>query len=138
MAIIIIIILLAAFLLSTTRLGTSLLASSIQQVLPGLRLEGVEGALLDEMKVQHIEWESSGVKVEIDDALVDVSIKKFKISPQLQVNKLTGKKLVITIPPSDKKTTDPITIPDIRIPAEINLDEVNLDELLIKDGSFNM
>lgn len=138
LAVIIVIIALAAVLLSTTRVGTSLLASSVQQILPGLRLEGVDGALLDEMKVQRIEWENPAVKIEINEALVDVSIEKFSLPPQLKVKQLTGKQLVITIPPSDKKNTDPITIPDIRIPAEIALDNVVLDELLIKNGSFSM
>ena len=54
LAVIILILLLAAVLLSTTRIGTSLLVSSIQEILPGLRLQGVDGALLDEMKVQRI------------------------------------------------------------------------------------
>lgn len=139
-ALLVILLLLAlgAVLLSTTRLGTSLLASSIQEILPGVRLEGVEGALLDEMKVKRIEWESPSVKIEIEDALLDVSIKKFKIPPELEVASLSGKSLTITIPQSDKKNPDPITIPDIKLPAHINLNDVNLEELVIKNGSFNM
>lgn len=135
---IILIVLLTAALLSTTQVGTSLLASSIQQILPGLRLKGVEGALFNQMKVQSIEWESPSVKFTLDEALVDVSIQKFSVPPQIQVDHLTGKRLVITIPPSETKATKPITIPDIRIPAEIALDDLALQELVINSGSFQM
>ena len=135
---IILIILLAAALLSTTQIGTALLASSIQQILPGLRLKGVEGALFNQMKVQRIEWESASVKFELDEALVDVSIQKFAVPAQVQVDHLTGKRLVITIPPSTTKNTAPITIPDLRLPAEITLDELALQELVINSGSFQM
>lgn len=136
--VIILMVLLAVALLSTTQVGTSLLASSIQQILPGLRLNGVEGALLDKMKVERIEWENPSVKLEIEEAQLDVSIKKFAVPSQVQVDKLSGKRLVITIPPSTTKNTDPITIPDIRIPAEIALDDVILQELVINSGSFQM
>lgn len=136
--VILLIILLAVALLSTTRVGTSLLASSIQQVLPGLKLQGVEGALLDQMKVERMEWESPSVKLELEEAQLDVSIKKFAVPSQVQVDKLSGKRLVITIPPSTTKNTDPITIPDIRLPAEIALDDVTLQELVINSGSFQM
>lgn len=135
---IILIVLLAVALLSTTRVGTSLLASSIQQMLPGLRLEGVEGTLLDQMKVQRVEWENPGVKIELEEARVEVSIKKFAVPSEIQVDQLSGKRLVITLPPSKTKSIDPITIPDIRIPAEIALDEVALEELVINSGSFQM
>lgn len=134
----ILILLLAVALLSTTRVGTALLANSLQQVLPGLRLTGVEGALLDKMKVERIEWENPSVKVELEEALLDVSIKKLAIPSQVQVDKLSAQRLVITIPPSTTKNTDPISIPDIRLPAEIALDEVALQELVIKSGSFQM
>lgn len=132
------IVLLAIALLSTTRVGTALLASSIQQVLPGLRLTGVEGALLDQMKVERIEWENPSVKVEIEDARLDVSIKRFAVPSQVQVDKLSGQRLVITIPTSETSSTEPITIPDIRIPAEIALEDVVLQELVINRGSFQM
>lgn len=130
--------LVAVALLSTTRVGTSLLASSLQEVLPGLRLQGVQGALLDKLKVERIEWEDNNLKIELDEALLDVAIKQFAVPPQIQVSKLTSKRLVITLPPSDAPSTEPITIPDIRLPADISLDEVALQELVIHSGSFQM
>lgn len=135
---IILIVLLTVALLSTTQVGSSLLASSIQQILPGLRLKGVEGTLFNQMKVQSIEWSSPSVQFELEEAFVDLAIQKVAVPPQIQVDKLSGQRLVITIPPSETKRTDPITIPDIRIPAEIALDEVALQELVIQSGEFQM
>ena len=95
-----VLVLLGAVVLSATRIGTSLLAQTAQQLVPGLQVEGADGTLLEQLVLERFVWQNDLVKVEVQGAKVDATIRDLSLPPKIQVNQLTAKRLLIILPPS--------------------------------------
>lgn len=131
-----VLVLLGAVVLSATRIGTSLLAQTAQQLVPGLQVEGADGTLLEQLVLERFVWQNDLVKVEVQGAKVDATIRDLSLPPKIQVNQLTAKRLLIILPPSKDKPFTPATMPDIPLPVELNLDNTTLDEFVFQHGDF--
>jgi translocation and assembly module TamB len=122
------------FYLSATENGTSRLLGWASSRLPALTIEKTQGALLDELTVQTIVWQKDGLSVEVSDATLELSVP----TPDIQVNKLIAKRITVQLPKTVEEPDDnqpfSIVIPNIHLPLNIDLSQVEVDELVIHQG----
>ncbi len=135
-ALIIILLLLTVsiFFLSATKSGSAILLNRISNTFADLEIEGVDGSLLGDLKIQRIRWQKEGLDIEITDA----ELKGLGVPPKITVKSLTSKLITISLPKDDeeKKQFKPfeITLPDLHLPIDVDLKNVVVDELHIKQG----
>ncbi|MEZ5449676.1 MAG: hypothetical protein R3E89_12055 [Thiolinea sp.] len=124
----------AVLVLSFTQLGTGILVNAAERFVPALELDGVRGALLGQVEADHLVWERDGVKVDAQQALFKPDVQ-LKYPPEINISQLRAERLVIDLPPGDDSTPYvPITVPDLALPVDANLADVQVGELIINQG----
>ncbi|MEE9352730.1 MAG: hypothetical protein V3U78_10765, partial [Thiotrichaceae bacterium] len=121
------------FFLSATQSGTSLLLNRVSNTFSDLELEGVDGSLLGDLKIQRVFWEKDGLEIEIADA----ELKSLGLLPDVSVGSLTADRITVFLPTDkEEKKRKPfeITLPDLHLPIDVDLQNVAVDELHIKQG----
>lgn len=129
----IILALIVLFWTGYTTYGTKTVINMASKALPELALEGVEGTLLDDLKIKHITWQKDDLTIHVEDAELDTS----PFPPRITLHKLSAKRITLELPEADKtKTNEPfvLQIPDINIPIDLILEDINVDELHIQQG----
>ncbi|MDS4026714.1 MAG: translocation/assembly module TamB domain-containing protein [Candidatus Contendobacter sp.] len=121
------ILLLAGFAVSTETGFGSLLALA-ERVLPGtLRVGSFSGRLLGPLRIEQLHYEGNGLKLALAKGEFDWQpAKLFEIA--LTVHRLQIDGLELQLPPSQQTasppTSAPLTLPDIRLPLAINIDDL--------------
>ncbi|HEC05148.1 MAG TPA: hypothetical protein ENI84_02995, partial [Thiothrix sp.] len=124
---------LALFFLSSTESGSALLLNKVSDTFADLKIEGVEGRLLSDLNIQHIFWEKDGLEIDVTGA----ELTALDLIPSVSLDTLHAKHITISLPENEeKKQYKPfeITLPDLHLPIDIDLKNVDVDELHIKQG----
>ncbi len=124
---------LGVFFLSSTESGSALLLNKVSDTFADLKIEGVKGRLLSDLNIQHIFWEKDGLEIDVMDA----ELTALDVIPSISLDTLHAKHITISLPEDEeKKQYKPfeITLPDLHLPIDINLKNVDVDELHIKQG----
>ena len=116
----------------TTENGLHFLVEQAQRWAPGeIKIETVEGQLLDQINLTGLSYHHDDTKVQVDS---------FKLSwepsalwnGQVHVKQLHISGIETHLPKSEKKESAPLKIPDIQLPVSIALDDVQINQVVIK------
>ncbi|MGB1010690.1 MAG: hypothetical protein ACPGVP_13305, partial [Thiolinea sp.] len=130
---IVVLLVVAVVVLSATQTGSGLLAQIAGRALPALELEGVRGTLIDTLEVDSLVWEKDGIKVDVQQAVFKPTTKP-RLPLNINVEQLTASRVVVDLPPSEDTPYEPLVIPDLRLPVNVELTNIALDELIINQG----
>lgn len=79
--------------------GTQFLAKTASRFVPGLTLEGVAGALIRDVRVEHLQWRDTSTEIEAAGVRLQHTLD-LGVSSTLQVEQLAIERLVIRLQPS--------------------------------------
>ena len=119
--------------LTVTKSGTETLIGLASDALPDLEIEGVDGALLDDLNIERILWKNDGIEVEVHDSKLKASF----FPPRITIDTLAAKLITVSLPQEEKtKERSPFSIifPDIHLPVDVELKNIVVDEMHIKQG----
>lgn len=133
-------ILILALLLSTER-GTGITLNLAERFAPGeLTVEHRQGSLLGELTLAKVIYRDQGVAVEVDDILLDWRPRQL-LRKKLHINNLQFSALMLNITPSEASEPEEpqrdLQLPEINLPFDVQLDQVNLNNLDIQVGDFS-
>lgn len=123
----------ATWYLTSTNTGTATLIGFVSDALPDLDIEGVEGSLQNNLAIDRILWENDGIEIEVSDSIAKAST----FLPRITIDTLTAKLITITLPLNkEQKKREPfaIVLPDIHLPIDVDLKNVDVEEMHIKQG----
>ncbi len=130
---IIIVLFLVVFgVLSATQAGTGLWVRAAQYFLPSLQIEGVSGYLVDTVKAERLVWEQDNLQVVAEDVIFAATVSPLQVPPHVLIDELSAEKLHINVKPTEDITSsEPVIVPDIRLPIVLNVENARLDHLVI-------
>ncbi|HPE59662.1 MAG TPA: translocation/assembly module TamB domain-containing protein [Thiolinea sp.] len=120
--------------LALTQTGTNVLVGQLQVLLPDMALNGVRGTLLQRVEADSLSWEKDGIRLEARDVVFDPEIEA-RLPILVTLGELSAGSLTIDLPPSTGEPLNPIQLPDIRLPVDVALKNVSIDQVLIRQGT---
>jgi translocation and assembly module TamB len=128
----------AAWLLGTES-GVNFLVAQGQKYAPGtLEIEQVQGTLLGELHLTHLSYkQEETIDATIEDLLLSWQPSAlFSRTAHIKQLHVTG--VDVKLPESEKqdkpKSTEPPSIPDIKLPIKIIIDDVQINQVAVQTG----
>lgn len=97
---------------------------------PGLSVENFQGRLGGQWSADHLLWQQAGSRVELNKPL-------FAWSPlcllrmTVCIEQLKAEQVILQFAPSSEASSGPISLPELKLPVAIQLDEVQIGSLLL-------
>ncbi|WP_347927086.1 translocation/assembly module TamB domain-containing protein [Pseudomonas helvetica] len=97
---------------------------------PGLSVENFQGRLGGQWSADHLLWQQTGSRVELNKPL-------FAWSPlcllrmTLCIEQLKAEQVILQFAPSSEASSGPISLPELKLPVAIQLGEVQIGSLLL-------
>jgi len=136
-AIIITVLLLALLLiwLLTTSAGLRTVLNEAAPYIPGtLTVERVEGRLLGPLKLHGVRYQHDALKAEVGSLTLGWRPSAL-FRERAHITQLTLNQSTITLaPPQPTASADPVTLPDIKLPIAVRLDDVRVNQLRIQQS----
>jgi autotransporter translocation and assembly factor TamB len=79
---------------TATSSGTARLIGFASDTLPALEIEGVKGALRDNLDIDRIFWENDGIEIEVSDS----RLKASTFPPRITIDTLAAKLITVNLP----------------------------------------
>lgn len=123
----------AAVSLLTTQGGSRWL---LEQV-PGLHVEGWQGALLSEWRAEQLHWQQDDLSVKLNTVHM-----QFRLSCVLRsalcIDQLSVQRLELNLPDSEPDSEPPqvIELPDLKLPGSLEVQQLFIGELLLNGESL--
>lgn len=120
----------------STEGGLRFLTKTAQQFAPGtLNIDTVEGILLEEFRLDGLSYQHDGTAVQVDSFQFAWNAKEL-LDRKLHIEKLHINGIQADLPKSEEaepeKESAPIEIPDISLPVQVVLDDVQISQVAIR------
>jgi translocation and assembly module TamB len=121
-----------AWLISTES-GLRFLVAQAQQWSPGeLKIDTLQGRLLDKVSLTGLSYQDEETAVQVDSFLLNWDISAL-LGTKLHVKQLHIDGIDLDLPKSEEeKESAPLSIPDINLPVQIALDDVQIKQVTIR------
>ncbi|QDG55699.1 translocation/assembly module TamB domain-containing protein [Pseudomonas sp. NIBRBAC000502773] len=97
---------------------------------PGLSVENFHGRLGGQWRADHLLWAQDGSRVELDAPTFDWS-PACLLRMTLCINRLDVEQVRLDVAPSTEESSEPIQLPDLKLPVSIQLGDVRVGSLLL-------
>ncbi|AMB86105.1 hypothetical protein AWM79_12685 [Pseudomonas agarici] len=101
--------------------------------IPGLSVENFQGRLGGQWRADHLLWQQNGSKVELLEPRFDWSLSCLA-RLNLCIEQLDVERVELHIAPSAEASSGPMTLPELKLPVAIRLEQVRIGSFLL-DGS---
>ncbi|KHD07630.1 hypothetical protein PN36_04045 [Candidatus Thiomargarita nelsonii] len=121
-----------AWLISTES-GLRFIVAQAQQWSPGeLKIDTLQGRLLDKMRLTGLSYQDKETTMQVDSFLLNWDSSAL-LGAKLHVKQLHIDGIDLDLPKSEEeKESAPLSIPDIELPVQIALDDVQINQVTIK------
>lgn len=134
--VVVLLVALIAFL-AATRTGTQVLLQNVQRFMPELALEGGDGALLHGLTLDRLHWQAKGTEVEASNIQLQHEFTLGTPST-LRIERLQAERLVVKVQDdgsSEVQSDQPLAIPSMVLPFNVDAREIRVAELEIMAGT---
>ncbi|TVT80687.1 translocation/assembly module TamB domain-containing protein [Pseudomonas sp. H3(2019)] len=97
---------------------------------PGLSVENFQGRLGGQWSADHLLWRQTGSRVELNKP-VFVWSPLCLLRMTLCIEQLKTEQVILQFAPSNEASSGPISLPELKLPVAIQLDEVQIGSLLL-------
>ncbi|RDS87987.1 translocation/assembly module TamB domain-containing protein [Pseudomonas fluorescens] len=111
-------------------LGTQAGSRWALERVPGLSVENFNGRLGGQWRADHLLWAQDGSRVELDAPTFDWS-PACLLRMTLCINRLDVEQVSLDVAPSTEESSEPIQLPDLKLPVSIQLGDVRVGSLLL-------
>ncbi len=97
-----------------------------------LELSGIHGTLVDKIGFEQLNFEKDQLRIEARNGLVDWQLKHL-LKRELWLDTVQAESLTLHLPPAKEKQPrqDPISLPEIRLPGRLSLQNLQLGKLTL-------
>ncbi len=119
--------------LLTTQGGSRWLLNQV----PGLSVEGFQGALLSDWRAEQVDWQQDDTSAHLTDAHMQVRLSCL-LRGALCLDTLSVVRIELILPETDtvEETQPSIELPDVQLPLNIEVGRLQIDEFILNGESL--